>query len=131
MAEKQKKESKDIMHFHKSAYHMISKVSGIVVIVLLAVLLYLAVVKGYQLGYQVFSTEEYGNTVGKTITFTVKEGESTKEVANRLEKEGLIEDAFVFRIQTVIFQKVIVPGTYELGNGMSSREILGVLNHTE
>ena len=131
MAERQNRESRGKTDSRKSVSHIISKVVGAVEAVLVILLLYFAVVKGYQFGYQVFSTEEYRKTVGITVSFTVEEGETTREVAHRLKQEGLIEDAFVFQIQAKVFQKPIVAGIYELGDGMSSREILEVLNHTE
>lgn len=131
MTKRQKKDSSDRNDFLKFVFRIFPKVADVVGAVLVVTLLYLAVVRGYYFGYQIFSKDEYDNTKGITVSFTVEQGESTKEVAEQLEETGLIGDAFVFQIQTILFQNTIVAGTYELGNGMSSRTILEVLNHTQ
>ena len=81
------------------------------------------------MGYQLFSDAPYGASEGVTVTFTVEAGESTAQVAQELEESGLIESALIFRLQSLLFQTRIVAGTYQLGDGMSSREILRILGN--
>ena len=125
MAKKQKKNGRHAVDSGKTTYRVLMATARLVAAVLLAVLLYLAVVGGYQL----FSDAPYGASEGVTVTFTVEAGESTAQVAQELEESGLIESALIFRLQSLLFQTRIVAGTYQLGDGMSSREILRILGN--
>ena len=129
MAKKQKKNGRHAVDSGKTTYRVLMATARLVAAVLLAVLLYLAVVGGYQMGYQLFSDAPYGASEGVTVTFTVDAGESTAQVAQELEESGLIESALIFRLQSLLFQTRIVAGTYQLGDGMSSREILRILGN--
>ncbi len=64
----------------------------------------------------------------KLIDFYVNEGSSKIEVANKLDKEGIIRNAFFFKFYMKINEKEIYPGTYKLSKSMSVSEIISVLN---
>ena len=72
----------------------ISAISGIikviVIIILLVVFVRLGQV-GYDYGYQVFNQKAVSTGEGKSVTVTIKEGESIAELANDLKEKGLIE----------------------------------------
>lgn len=65
---------------------------------------------------------------GKNVNFVVSNGESLKEIANSLEKEGLIKNDKVFLAYVVLKNsKEIYAAKYELNTSMTLGEIVSVL----
>jgi UPF0755 protein len=79
---------------------------------------------GYQFGYNVFNGKPKTNGPEIAIQYTVEEEQSIRSIAEDLKKKGLIEDSWVMIVQKVFYEYNIIPGTYELNSGMTSREIL-------
>ncbi len=63
----------------------------------------------------------------KKIEFYIASGDSTKEVAKKLERNGLIKNALAFYLKTKLNKYNIQPGTYELNPEMTYGEILNVI----
>ena len=61
----------------------------------------------------------------KIVEFTVEKGESAKEISIKLEKEGLIKNAFIFRCYALIkgFSGKLQSGWYELSPAMNMSKI--------
>ena len=57
------------------------------------------------------------------IEFTVKAGESTRDVATTLENQKIIKNAFAFYIYLKVTKGIILPGLYEVSPSMSSSDI--------
>ena len=73
--------------------------------------------------YDPFKTRDYsGGGNGTTVTFTIRSGQSTAQVAQELEAAGVIADADKFlEVYTKESKgKYLQPGTYELQQHMSS-----------
>lgn len=64
---------------------------------------------------------------GDSKDFTVKSGQSTQEIANNLEKEGLISSAFVFTYYAKAKRGLIQVGVYKLTPSQNIKEILDIL----
>ncbi|NTW71456.1 MAG: endolytic transglycosylase MltG [Eubacteriaceae bacterium] len=61
---------------------------------------------------------------GKTITFQVESGSSIVDLAEKLEKEGLIKNAFAFRINAKIGKySNLKAGYYEVSSAMTTPEL--------
>jgi UPF0755 protein len=66
---------------------------------------------------------------GETITFTIHSGETTREVADRLEKQGLIRNSLLFRLR-VNFRGAegkLQAGDFPITAGMSEDELIEAL----
>ena len=63
----------------------------------------------------------------------IPEGESTKEIAEALEKKGLINDAGIFVVQEKLseYKDMIKPGSYQLSTSMSAVEMLSIMRSGE
>lgn len=61
----------------------------------------------------------------KIVEFSVEKGESAKEISIKLEKEGLIKNAFIFRCYALIkgFSGKLQSGWYELSPAMNMSKI--------
>lgn len=63
-------------------------------------------------------------------TFVVAQGEGAQQIAEKLEKEGLIKSALAFRIYLTLQaeNKNLLPGSYQFSNNMSVEQIVKSLN---
>lgn len=101
----------------------------LMVAALLILLLYEAVAKGFAFGYEIFYAQAAEASPGRTVTITVKEGETVEEAAKELSAKGLIDNRFAFLFQSRFYDYgTIYPGVYELNTSMTSKEILQELN---
>lgn len=85
--------------------------------------------QAYDFGYRVFADQPISVTNGRTITVSVADGASVKEVAQMLEEKGLIEDANLFIVQELLsaYHGKIVPGIYDLSTDMTAQQMLEVI----
>jgi len=62
----------------------------------------------------------------QTILVTVLEGESVRDVGERLEKEGVVASAILFRIMVALegYEGQLVAGDYELEKGMPTVQVI-------
>jgi UPF0755 protein len=105
---------------------MIAQIIFVIVIVMIFVTL---VSKSYDLGYRIFHTPAVSEGEGYEVTVTIVEGESVREVANRLQTAGVIKDKEVFEMQKLFYGFKIKAGTYKISTSNTSKEILQILNN--
>lgn len=85
--------------------------------------------QAYDFGYRVFADQPVSISGGRTITVSVAEGASVKDVANMLEEKGLIEDAKLFVVQELLsaYHGEIKTGIYDLSTDMTAQQMLEIL----
>ncbi|MBO4627679.1 MAG: endolytic transglycosylase MltG [Lachnospiraceae bacterium] len=79
--------------------------------------------------YQLFGNvtmADYEHGVEKEIF--IEAGDSTRDIAKRLEREGLIVNELSFYVKVKINKYNILPGTYKLRTSMNYNEILDVIS---
>lgn len=64
---------------------------------------------------------------GQEKEFIVKSGQSTQEIAQNLEKQGLISSALVFELYAKMKAELIQVGVYKLSSSQNIKEILDIL----
>lgn len=111
-------------------------VGTIVRIVVAAVIIYVVFrlsVGAYNFGYQIFADVPVDVENGRMVNIVITEGESTKEIAEALEKKGLINDAGIFVVQEKLseYKDMIKPGSYQLSTSMSAVEMLSIMSSGE
>ena len=86
----------------------------------------------YRYTHAVFSEEAFEEEPGRTVRVNISEDISAKRLAEVLEKNGLIEDAGVFKVQMKMadFQDTVKAGSYELNTSMTPREMFKILSET-
>lgn len=80
----------------------------------------------YNLGYEIYDRRPR-NVEEKTISLTITQ-DNIGDVAKALEKAGVIDSAFVFRLQAWLFKQTVQPGTYVVNTTTPSRTLLEQLN---
>ena len=107
-----------------------STVFKVVLAIVIVMLVYKGSMIAYEYGQRVFNEPPMSAGSGRTVTFVVKEGESAKEIGDNLEKNGLIRDAVLFRIQEMLsaYKDEWKPGTYELSTSMTIEEMLQIMS---
>ena len=107
-----------------------STVFKIVLAIIIVMLVYKWSMTAYEYGQRVFNEPPMSVGSGRTVAFVVKEGESAKEIGDNLEKNGLIRDAALFRIQEMLsaYKDEMKPGTYELSTSMTTDEMMAIMS---
>lgn len=106
----------------------------ILLIALIAFGLYQFGMYAFDFGRQIYSEEGMTAAPGKDVAVVVSEGESVKEVAQMLERFGLIRNAYVFMVQERLsrYHGRIQPGNYVLNTSQSGNTMIAILSgHTE
>lgn len=102
------------------------------VAVVAAVILYVfrTATQAYDFGYRVFADQPVSASEGRTITVSVAQDASVKEIAQMLEEKGLIEDANLFVVQELLSAQhgKIVSGIYDLSTDMTAAQMLEIMS---
>ena len=107
-------------------------ITRLMIDILFYTLVILAVIKFSQYGYN-FCYQLFGSVAvdkegeGKEVEFFIQAGDSTKEVASKLKREGIIIDRFSFYAKSLLSKSNIQPGTYTLRSDMDYDTILKII----
>ena len=83
--------------------------------------------QAFQFTYEIYGPVTAENKPGSDILIQIKKGESTMDVASKLEVNRAIVNKYSFYIKTKIDDVVIMPGTYEINSSMTYNDILEVI----
>lgn len=81
----------------------------------------------YDFCYEIYGTVTVDKAPGRDVTVVIEDGESTMNVAKKLELNKIIVNDTTFYLRTKLSEKTIFPGTYILNTSMSYEEILDVI----
>lgn len=107
-----------------------SIVFKIVFAIIIVMLVYKWSLQAYDYGQRVFNEPPMSAGSGRVISVVVNEGDTAKEIGMMLEKNGLIRDAMLFRIQEMLsaYKGEMLPGTYELNTSMTTDEMMEIMS---
>lgn len=112
------------------------KITSFILRLLLNITFYILVVilivnlskAAFRFAYQLYGPDTAApKGEGKKILLQIKEGESTMDVASKLELVHAIKNKYSFYLKAKLQGDVIMPGTYELSSDMTYDEILSVI----
>lgn len=111
---------------------LVFKVTSSLVRMFLNILFYIIVVMlvikagtlTYGFAYQIFGSVSAEAEPGRDVEFQIKKGESTMDVANKLEVSKLIVNKYSFYLKTKLKESNIMPGTFVLNTSMDYDEVL-------
>lgn len=88
-----------------------------------------AAAAAYDYGFRVFTEEPVSLGEGRTISVSIEEPVSVKDVGKMLEERGLIRDANLFVIQELLSENhgKIQAGIYDLSTSMTAEEMMDVM----
>lgn len=115
--------------------NLILKISGGIVRLFLNILFYVIVAMliirvgtfAYEFTYEVFGSVTVDAEPGREKDFQILKGESTMEIANKLETSKLIVNKYSFYLKTKLKNYDIMPGTFVLNSSMDYDEILEII----
>ncbi len=81
----------------------------------------------YNFAYQIFGSVAVEAEPGRDVEFQIKKGESTMDVANKLEVSKLVVNKYSFYLKTKFKEYNIMPGTFVLNTSMDYDAILEVI----
>ncbi len=81
----------------------------------------------YDFSYQIFGNVSIEAAPGRDVKVTVLKGESTMNIAKKLEDAKLIVDKNSFYLKAQLKKSEIMPGTFVLNTSMTYDEILNVI----
>lgn len=111
------------------------KITSAVLRVFLNILFYIAIILvlvqaikiTYNFSYQLFGSVSVEAEPGIDTEFQIAKGESTMDVAKKLEAGNLIVNKYSFYLKTKFKEYNIYPGTFILNTSMDYDEILDVI----
>ena len=83
----------------------------------------------YDYGYHIFNQVPVSSGAGRTVSVTIKSGDSIGDIADKLAEVGLITDKNLFKLQERFsdYHGLETPGTYELSTAMTPEEMLQIM----
>lgn len=106
------------------------RMSGFVkVLIILLVGLLIGFLAFQFMEHMMASEEEPVNLTGQTVTVTIPEGATTRDIAHILKENKLIKNEFLFRLSSKMdgFDGTYQQGTYEIDTGLSKTQIMELL----
>lgn len=111
------------------------KIASFVLRLLLNIVFYVLVVilimdvskKAFDFTYQLYGPVSADQGVGKTIKIDIREGDSTMDVANKLELNHAIKNKYAFYLKARLQNLMIMPGRYTVSTSMTYEEILDII----
>ena len=117
------------MNAKKIALGILDTIVKIVFIMIVAMLIIKYAKVAYNYGYHIFNQTAVSSGTGRTVTVTIGNGASAKEIGEKLFSVGLITDKTLFRLQELFseYHSMEKAGTYELSTTMTPEEMLSVM----
>ena len=111
-------------------YSILTRIIKLVFAVLAVLVIYMGALVTYDFGYRIFAEKPMAVGDGKEYVIEIEEGMSTGEVADLLEKDGVIRSALVFKVQNRLshYKGGFRMGTYTIHTAMTNNEIMAVLS---
>ena len=83
----------------------------------------------YDYGYHIFNQVPVSSGTGRTVSVTIKSGDTASDIADKLADVGLIADKRLFKLQEKFsdYHGMEAPGTYELSTSMTPEEMLQIM----
>ena len=83
----------------------------------------------YDYGYHIFNQVPVSSGTGRTVSVTIKSGDTASDIADKLADVGLITDKRLFKLQEKFsdYHGMEAPGTYELSTSMTPEEMLQIM----
>ncbi|HWT75475.1 MAG TPA: endolytic transglycosylase MltG [Mobilitalea sp.] len=112
------------------------QISSFIVKLLLNIMFYIIVViaivnfskMAYEFTYQLYGPDTVDPVgTGRQIIFQIKKGESTMDIASKLEVNRAVKSKYSFYLKTKLNNYAIMPGTYQISSDMTYDQILAVI----
>lgn len=118
------------MKKQKAVYSAFNRIFNILLALIVVMIVYIGATAAYDFGYRLFAEEPMSLAPGIEKVVVIEEGMSVSDVAEMLERGGVIRDALIFKVQNRFSHYSIgfQAGTYTVNTSMSNDEIMAVLS---
>lgn len=117
------------MNLRKTSMMVLRITLKMVAIAAVIAVFYVVCTKTFEYGEAIFSEEGMDSKgKGHDVVVTIPQDTTPSELGKILQVNGLIEDSGIFRIQALLYELVITPGTYEFSTENNVEEIIGIIN---
>ncbi len=116
------------MNLKNASKGILSVSIKMIVYIVIIVCTYELAMFGFGVGEKIFTDEGYKEEPGKNISVTVTDDMSSMEVANLLEDKGIIENKYIFYIQSFLYEAEFKQGKYKLNTSSSPEDIVKTLS---
>lgn len=99
--------------------------------ILIVIVVYELALYGYGMGQKIFSESGYEAEPGRDITVTITSSMSKLEIAELLEERGVVEDKWIFYIQSLLYEAKYKDGEYTLNNSWAPEELIQTMSKTD
>lgn len=114
---------------------LVLKITSFILRLLLNIIFYVVViilitrvsVQTYKFCYQIFGQVTASEEPGRDVEILIKKGESTMNVASKLELNKVIVDKNSFYVKAKLKKHVIMPGAYMVNTSMTYDEIFAII----
>ncbi len=117
----------------KLALRLTGAITRFILNIIFYLLVVAAVYKGatflYRFSYEVFGSVARTQAPGTDVPVPIYRGETTMNIATKLETSLVIVDKYSFYVKTKLKDYNIMPGTYMLNTSMDYNEILEVITN--
>ena len=119
------------MNLKNTSKGMVNITVKTVIYLAVAALIYQLSVTGFTLGQKVFSESGYKEAPGKNISVTISKSMSKLDVARLLEDKGIVENKWIFYLQSFLYESDYKSGKYKLNTSSSPEELIVTLSAGE
>ncbi|HPU62698.1 MAG TPA: endolytic transglycosylase MltG [Mobilitalea sp.] len=117
--------------FFKVTFKITSFILRLLLNIIFFVLVIVFVIYGsrtaFDFTYQLYGPVTVDPEPGRNVYIEISKGESTMEVAKKLELYRVIKNKYAFYLKTKLQSEVIMPGKYEVNSSMTYDEILDII----
>lgn len=114
---------------------LVLKITSFILRILLNIIFYVVVImlitsiskRTYEFCYQVFGQVTASEKPGRDIEIQIKKGESTMNVASKLEFNKVIVNKYSFYVKAKLKKYNIMPGTFIVNTSMTYDEIFSII----
>lgn len=85
--------------------------------------------KVFNFGFHLFYEDAMDKNDKNPIVFTINIGDDVDSIADKLYSEGLIDDKFVFKFRSFLYDTDFFANTYELNKSMTIKDILDIFDN--
>lgn len=116
---------------------IVLSITSFILHLLLNILFYVVVIMivttlskdAFDFSYQIFGDVAVDSEPGRNVKIQIKKGESTMNIASKLEINKVIVNKYSFALKVKLTKQLIKPGTYEVNSSMNYDEILAVITN--
>lgn len=100
---------------------------NVIFYILVAILIIYCSKQVYSFTYQLYGPVTMEKEPGREIIIQIKKGDSTMDVASKLELKRAIVNKYSFYFKVKLQDKIIMPGTYVIKSSMTYADILNII----